>query len=187
MSEEAESPNASLLQTPGPRPSVSRALEASSKRRRVKTSHIHEHISTRDEHFICNRCARSYKISGGTGAISRHLKKAHSIGPAATDVAENRPREEATIDPAIRRGAEFNNKAEEKRKERLMSIGLNKKTLEHLYLQWTISENISFKQVSNAAFRNFLDYVNPVANQIIPNYNTAMDIHAESSSHTPTP
>lgn len=160
--------------------SVPQALGTPSKRSRAKTSHIHEYISTEGDYFVCSHCSRKYKSSGGTGAISRHLKKAHSIDPTASSIAKKRIREGTGIDAAILRGAEMNIKAEEKRREQLMSIGLDKTTLEYLYLQWTISQDIPLKQVRNSAFRTFLEYVNPVANRMLPDSESTMKIHAEN-------
>lgn len=185
MEEERKSPedsatDVSFLQTPDPRPSVSQASGATFKKPRAKTSHIHEYISTRGDNFVCNRCSKVYKSSGGTGAIARHLKKAHSIDPTASHIAGKKPRERTAIDAAILRGAETNLEAEEKRREELMEIGLNKTTLEYLYLQWTIPQNIPFSQVRNTEFRTFLEYVNPVANRMLPNSESTMKIHAES-------
>ena len=179
-SPEDSAPDVSLLQKSGPRSSVSQASGTSSKKPRAKTSHIHDYISTRGDNFVCNRCSKVYKSSGGTGAIARHLKKAHSIDPTASGIAGKKPRERTAIDAAILRGAETNLEAEEKRREELMAIGLNKTTLEYLYLQWTIPQNIPFSQVRNTEFRTFLEYVNPVANRMLPNSESTMKIHAES-------
>ena len=165
---------ASLLQTPGLDPSVSQASETPLKRPRAKTSHIHEYISTRGDSFVCNRCSRAYKSSGGTGAISRHLKKAHSIDSAASGIAKKRIREDAVVDAAILREAEINSKAEEKRREQLMGIGLDKNTLKYLYFQWVITQDVPSKQVRNKAFRTFLEYVNPVANRMISEFDSTV-------------
>ncbi|KAL9068391.1 MAG: hypothetical protein Q9161_006228 [Pseudevernia consocians] len=157
----------SSLQTPGMGSSVTQASGTPLRRPRAKTSHIHEYISTRGDSFVCNRCSRVYKSSGGTGAISRHLKKAHSIDSVASGIAKKRIREGAAVDAAILREAEINSKAEEKRREQLMGIGLDKTTLKYLYLQWVITQDVPSKQVRNKAFRAFLEYVNPVANRMI--------------------
>ncbi|CAF9937423.1 MAG: hypothetical protein ALECFALPRED_007246 [Alectoria fallacina] len=164
-SSEDSTPDASLLQTTGSRSNVSQVPGSSFKRSRTKTSHIHEYISTRGDSFVCNRCSRVYKSSGGTGAISRHLKKAHFIDPAAGRISERRIRERTAVDATILRGAEINIQAEEKRRQELMGIGLNRTTLEYLYLQWT--KDIPSKPHRDPAFRTFLEYVNPVANRML--------------------
>lgn len=182
MDEEGEStegsapttPDASSLQTPGQGSNVSRPSGPSSRRPRAKTSHIHEYISTRGANFVCNRCSRVYKSSGGTGAISRQLKKAHSIDSAASAIAKRRIREGSAIDAAILREAEISSKAEEKRREQLMGIGLNKTTLKYLYLQWVITQDVPSKQVRNKAFRTFLEYVNPVANRMLSDFDATV-------------
>lgn len=171
---EDSTPDVSSLQTTGLGSSVSQPSGIPFRKPRAKTSHIHEYISTRGENFVCNRCSRSYKSSGGTGAISRHLKKAHSIDSTASGAAKRRVREATAIDAAILREAEINDKAEEKRREQLMGIGLNKTTLKYLYLQWVITQDVPSKQVRNTAFRNFLEYVNPVANRMLSDFESTV-------------
>ncbi|KAL9134097.1 MAG: hypothetical protein Q9175_004724 [Cornicularia normoerica] len=166
-SSEDSTPEVSLLPTPGPGSSVSQTSETSNKRSRAKTSHVHEYISTQGSNFVCNRCSKVYKCSGGTGAISRHLKKAHSIDSTASGIARKKTREQAAIDAAILRGSEDNTKAEETREE-LMRIDLNKTTLEHLYFRWVKKQDHHFELVRDTAFRTFLEYVNPVANEMLP-------------------
>ena len=190
-SSEDSSSGVSLLQTPNAGIGFSQTSGKSLKRPRAKTSHIHEYITTREGNFVCNRCSRVYKSTGGTGAIARHLKKAHSIDPTASALAEKRKRDGTAIDAAIIRGAEFNTRAEERRKEELKEMRelreereeqtgttLNKTTLEYLYLQWIMSQDISFKQVRNKAFRTFLEYVNPVANRMLPDSEFTLKIPA---------
>ncbi len=186
LSEESEAENPS--QTPDPGSSVSQPSQPSSgltsglvsfKRSRAKTSAIHEFITQRGKLLVCNRCSKTYQLSGGTGAITRHLKEKHSIEPTATYLAEKRRNEGTSIDAAILRGAEINIKAEEERRKELMGIGLDKATLEYLYLQWTIPMNIPFRQVRDKGFRTFLEYVNPVANRLLPDSDVTVKTHAE--------
>ena len=172
-------PNVSSSHTPAPGTSLPQGPRVSAKRLRAKTSRIHDYVTTQGDNFVCNRCSRTYKTSGGTGAISRHLKKAHSIDPTASGVPEKRIRERTAIDAAIMRGAERNVKAEEKRREKLMGIGLDQNTLELLYLQWTLSSDIPLKHVRDSAFRTFLEYVNPVANRMLPDSEATIKSHAE--------
>ena len=173
-------PEEFALRSPRPEFSVSQAPRTSVKKLRTKTSHIHKHISTRGDSFICNSCSRAYKITGGTGAIARHLKKYHSIDPTASGLAEKRTRERTAIDTAILRKADISIKAEEKRREEMMGIGLDKNILEYLYLKWTRSQNIPLNNVRDKGFRTFLEYINPVANRMLPNSESTMKIHAET-------
>ena len=171
---ENSTPDVSSLHTIGLGSNVSKPSGTSLRKQRAKTSHIHEYISTRGENFVCNRCSKVYKSSGGTGAISRHLKKAHSVDPTAGGIVKKRIREATALDAAILREAENNDKAEEKRREQLMGIGLNKTTLKCLYLQWVITQDVPSKQVRNTAFRNFLEYVNPVANRMLSDFESTV-------------
>ena len=60
-----------------------------------------------------------------------------------------------------------------------MGTGLDKATLEYLYLQWTVSMNISFDQVRDSRFRTFLEYINPAANRMLPDSDQTVKVHAE--------
>ena len=111
--------------------------------------------------------------------MARHLRKNHSIDPGPSATAEKRIREETAIDMAISRGAEVNTKANGQRRREMMGIGLDKATLEYLYLQWTISHNVAFNQVRDTYFRTFLDYINPVANRMLPDSDSTIKSHAE--------
>ena len=111
--------------------------------------------------------------------MTKHLKKYHSIDPALSATAEKRIREGTAIDVAILRDAEANIKANEQRRKEMMGIGLNKATLEYLYLQWTVSHDVPFNQVRDTYFRTFLNYVNPVANRMLPDSDSTMKSHAE--------
>ena len=170
----------STLQTPGPGSSVSQVSGSSSKRSRALTSRIHDHIRKEGDKLICNRYSKVYKSTGGTGAMSRYLKEKHSIDPAVSSVAEKIIREGTSIDAAILRGAEINIKAEEERRQQLLSLDINKNTLEYLYLRWTINQNIAFNQVRDSDFRTFLEYCNPAVNRMLPDSDITIKIHAEA-------
>ena len=180
-SSESEDPNPTpaSLQTPGSESSVSQRSEAFRKRSRARTSTIHEYITVRDNRYIYNRCSRAYHYSDGIGAISRHLKKNHSIDPTVNAIAEKRVQDETDIDTVILREAEVNKQLKGKRRKELMSIGLDKNTLKYLYLQWTVTQNIPFKQVRNKEFRAFLEYVNPVANRMLPKSDFTIKTYAQ--------
>ncbi len=171
--------NLAALHTPGPGSSVSQAPRTSLKKSRAKTSHIHKYISTQGENFVCNRCSKIYKTSGGTGAIARHLKKAHSIEPTAGGTGKERVTERATTDAAMLPGAGLDAKAGTKTREEVMGIGLDKNTLIDLYLRWTLSLDIPLSHVEDKAFRTFLEYINPAANRMLPSHESIMKIHAE--------
>ena len=168
-----------ISHTPGPGSSVSQTSHSSVKRPRAKTSTIHTHIITRGDQFVCRTCSKAYHSSGGSGAIARHLKKEHGIDPTVSAFAEKRVKDRTSIDAAILRGVEINIQATEKRKADLLEISLDKTTLEYLYLQWIITQDIPFKQVRNKEFRAFLDYINPVANQVLPKSDSTIKSHSE--------
>ena len=116
---------------------MSQALE-SFKRSRAEISEIYEYASLRNDRFYCNHCFKSFAISDNTGAVTRHLKTAHSIKSTHSSIAEKRIREGTAIDAVRLRDAKINIKAEEQQRKALMGVGLDKATLEYLYLQWVI-------------------------------------------------
>lgn len=143
-------------QIPDPETGFSQSSATSSKKSPTKTSGIHQHCKKKMHAiglaFVCNYCSKLYKCSGGTGSMKRHLKERHQINPEANTIALKRRGDGTTVDAAILRGAEINIAAEEKRREELMSIDLDKTTLEYLYLQWTITQDIPFNQVVHFSF-----------------------------------
>ena len=160
-------PDVILLHAQSPPFSVPNRSGSSRKRPRTKTSYIHGYVSTRGGKFVCDRCSRAYESSGGTGAISRHLKKAHSIDTTASSASRNTTRERAVRDAAVHRERKDHTKAEEAREEPT-PISLNRATLQRLYLSWVKSKDQHLALVNNTAFRNFLQYISPVANEMLP-------------------
>ncbi len=107
-SKESEAENPSQIPNPGS--SVSQPSQPSSgltsglvsfKRSRAKTSAIYKFITQRGKLLVYNRYSKTYQLSGGTGAITRHLKEKYLIKPTATYLAEKRRNEGTSIDAAI--------------------------------------------------------------------------------------
>lgn len=170
----------------GPESTFSRSSSSSlifPKQYRSKTSLIHEHCSIQNrsigECYICNHCKKAYKSSGGTRLMRLHLAKYHGIDLSSSGILKKRQRDGTAIDTVILRGSEINKQAEEKRRKELMGIGLNKTTLEFLYIQWIVNQDLPFNQVSQAPFRSFIEYINPVANRMLPDSPVTIKSHAE--------
>lgn len=47
-------------------------------------------------------------------------------------------------------------------------ISLNRATLQRLYFQWVKSKDHHFALMNNTAFRNLLQYISPVADEMLP-------------------
>ena len=82
------------------------ASHLSIKRARSKTSAIHQHaevkqIASKGDCYVCNYCSKAFELGGGTGGISRHLKRIHHIDPKASSIAQKRQREGTAIDAVI--------------------------------------------------------------------------------------
>ncbi len=57
-------------------------------------------------------------------------------------------------------------------------LALDKTTLEFLYIWWITTHNIAFNQVTYIEFRDWLEYVNPVANRLLPSALDTIRQHA---------
>ena len=117
-------------------------------------------------------------MTGGTHIMRKHLKDSHRIDPSASSVALKRQQDGHSIEAAILRGKENSLLKEVVRRNELMSIQIDKSTLEFLYITWTVTDNIPFHQVAHPAFRRFLEYINPMANQLLPAAGSTVQIHA---------
>lgn len=175
------------LQTPGPGSSVSQSSDASrNPKNRPKTSFIHEHAHSRMKadgaYWQCKTCGKAYKTSGGTGAMAKHLNDKHRVDPEANPIAKRRDENGTAVDAAIHRHAdaihEFSTQEEARRREELIGLSLNKTTLEYLYLRWIVTQDIAFNQVTHEPFRDFLEYINPTANRLLPNASSTIRRHA---------
>ena len=115
----------------------------------------------------CDRCSRVYESSDGTGAISWHLRKAHSIDTTASGVARKTTRERPVTDAAVYREPKEHTKAEEAREEPT-PISLDIITLQRVYFSWFKSRDQHFALVNNTAFRNLLQYISLVLMRCFP-------------------
>ena len=68
--------------------------------------------------------------------------------------------EQAALGEAQRLGA---------RRVELLKDFISKETLEYLYIRYTINANAPFSQVEHSDFRTMLQYINPAANNLLPN------------------
>ena len=122
--------------------------------------------------------------SGGTSVVTRHLKEKHHINPELDSLARKRDLNGTAIHAAVLHHAESVQEAKQedevKKREEVFGHGLHKATLEYLYLQWTVTQNITFKQVEYQHFRTFLEYINPVANRLLPYSHDTLRIHANA-------
>lgn len=183
--QEEEHGNLNALYTPGPGSSVSQTSSFKSFERE-RTSWVHKHavrkLKRQIPHWECKYCTISYKYSGGSGALVRHLKDKHSITPGASSVARKRDNNGTAVVAAVYRQAQvaIEVKAEKEaiRREDALSAHVDETTLEYLYIRWVFSQDLAFHQVTHEPFRTFLEYVNPVANRQLPNASEIIRQHA---------
>ena len=61
-----------------------------------------------------------------------------------------------------------------------MELQINKNPLEYLYIRWFVTQDIPSHQVSHQYTRDFLEYVNPTANRLLPTASSTIRLHAIS-------
>lgn len=127
----------------GPSPatgsSISQNSGNSTKYTRPKTSDIYSQVAVElrqgTPFFICNHCRKPFKKNGGTRVVREHLKKYHQWNPEVTGVALERYHNGVTVEEALLRQGEIAHTQQEQRQIDLLSDGVDKATLEYLYIQ----------------------------------------------------
>ncbi len=110
--------------------------------------------------------------------MTKHLKNRHKIDPARSSVARKREVEGVDVLAALKRSSEVNIDIERRRRNELLAIGLDKSTLEYLFIRWITETNLPWNTVTHTPFRSFLEYVNPSANSLLPNSPNTFKAHA---------
>ena len=185
LDEEGERPQSEAflpLPIPGPELSVSQAHLP----QRDRISWIHEHCYAKrkdyKDYWQCNHCSKAYQKSGGTRVITGHLRTKHRLDQPASSVARKREANGTAVHAALLRHGQITSEGKEQlqalRRDEILAQRLDKATLEFLYLQWTITSNVSFNQVKHEHFQAFLEFLNPAANQLLPRSSDTMTIHA---------
>lgn len=93
-----------------------------------------------------------WKYTGGTSAVSQHLKAKHQWDPEANSIARKRKREGTDVMSAFSRTTEVNQGLQERRHYHLLRDMINQDMLEYLYLKWITVHNIPFLQVEHHDF-----------------------------------
>ncbi len=57
-------------------------------------------------------------------------------------------------------------------------MSIDKVTLEYLFIQWVVHDNLPFNLISHPSFRALIQYINPAANQALPDSSTTITAHA---------
>lgn len=181
---ELQDNQSSFMDGPSPAPgsSVSQNSGNSTKYTRPKTSDIYSQVAVElrqgTPFFICNHCRKPFKKNGGTRVVREHLKKYHQWNPEVTGVALERYHNGVTVEEALLRQGEIAHTQQEQRQIDLLSDGVDKATLEYLYIQWIVADDLPFELVSHNSFRALLEYINPKANELLPRSPQTIRAHA---------
>ena len=126
--------------------------------------------------FRCSACAakgikipREYLVVGGNAHFREHLLKDHGIvAPTSSDIASESAA--ATSQRIIdmtgwKQGVRVAKRA---RGPTVSTIGMNAGALRAVYLNWIVVDSLPFHLAKSPTFRAFLDFVNPMANSLLP-------------------
>lgn len=134
---------------PAPKPSVFQSQANSNKRARPGTLDI-------------------YNRAGGTRILKDHLKQTLQRHPEASSSAQKRNHDGLAIDEAILRKGVTNQAQKEQRRLELLGRGLDKETLERLYIKWMVGSDLPFDSVTHEDLRKLLGFLNPLTLRMLP-------------------
>ena len=182
------------LNTPSPHPSFTKKPPPP-RATRPKTSGIWEYAEVNkdgqapfstvkgEENIRVLRCTiclasgkkqiKQYKVLGGNPHFREHILKAHKITiPTVADSAIEQ--HTTTVQEVQGEGLWNDNIRVTKRKRSSTASSVEPIQLRYLFLNWIANDNLSFSLIESDAFRAFLQYVNPHANELLPlSHNTA--------------
>ncbi len=164
----------------------SHASSAHLKRRRKHSDiHTQSQLTTYRGalYFQCNYCPQKHKETGGTKTMRDHLIKVYSWY-GMTSVQLKKKRKNQQIEAILERSAPGEAKRLQAKRAELLKDSINKKTLDYLYIRYTVNANALFSHVEHPDFRVLLRNINPAANNALPNsHNTiqsrVMELYAE--------
>ena len=125
----------------------------------------------------CKYCPKKYTVNRGTRCIKAHLKYSHEVTELSPR-AEKAQKRQRSIEEAIVAGTE------NPQKRRFFEVidndnlstpsTLNPDVLEVLYVNMVASYNLPLRFVQCEAFREFIQYLNPARNALLPESHTTI-------------
>jgi hypothetical protein len=123
----------------------------------------------------CKYCPKKYTVNGGTRCIKAHLKYSHEVTELSPR-AEKAQKRQRSIEEAMVAGTG------NPQKRRFFEVidndnlstpsTLNPDALEVLYVNLVASCNLPLRFVQCEAFREFIQYLNPTGNALLPESHT---------------
>ncbi len=112
-----------------------------------------------------------------------HLIKVHGWD-GMTSVQLKRKRENQEIEAILERSTPGEAKRLQAKRAELLKDSINMETLEYLYIRYTVNAKAPFSQVEHPDVQVFFQYINPAANNALPNsHNTiqsrVMELYSE--------
>lgn len=110
---------------------------------------------------------KKYNYSGGSSAIVSHLRKEHSITLSSRQESRRNATQSRLGDITAFLGHDAL-PATKKRKASAEPDALDQATLRELYCRYTVACSLPFAHVEQPAFRDFIRYIRPVADDLLP-------------------
>ena len=135
----------------------------------------------------CQACLEKRKksteflVSGGTNTIMKHLKREHGI---VVEVLGEERRMEHTKRMEDIRNFTTGESPLKRRKLTTEEHTLDEAVLRELYCQYIVEENLAIAHCQSLPFRDFLQYINTAANDLLPSSPTTIKADLERSYST---
>jgi hypothetical protein len=111
--------------------------------------------------------AKKYNYSGGSSAIVNHLRKDHKIIISRRQESE-REVTQSRLGDITAFLADGTLASTKKRKATAEEDALDQATLRELYCRYTVACSLPFAHVEQPAFRDFIRYIRPAADDLLP-------------------
>jgi hypothetical protein len=124
----------------------------------------------------CSRCKPTveYVINGGTKVIKDHLAKYHQLSEELTPREAKRKRADEDIQSCIGRMKETGERVKAHRLASTSASSIDSLILRELFADWLAADSLPFSLCKSKAFRAFLRYINPAANDLLPDSDTTI-------------
>ncbi len=125
------------------------------------------------------RCARckptvEYVISGGTRIVKDHLSRFHQLTEELTPKEAKRKRANEDIQASIARMQEVGDRIRSQRLVNASESEVSQAIVRELFVNWLAADSLPLSLCKSRAFRTFLQYVNPSANDLLPESDTTI-------------
>ncbi|OAQ57447.1 transposase-like protein [Purpureocillium lilacinum] len=123
---------------------------------------------------------KKYNYSGGSSAIVSHLRKEHSIMLSSRQESRRDATQSRLGDITAFLGHDAL-PATKKRKATAEPDALDQATLREVYCRYTVACSLPFDHVEQPAFRDFIRYIRPVADDLLPRAGSTVKVDLQNA------